>query len=499
MLAPDFFQRLPSPTASLILAALLTLTNAHALPRQTKTVQHRTLNVELWPPAPTEAPLPLARAQIDALLLRRQDFNTVCGFLEGNADIPVTCGAGSHCVVDRDHNAIGCCPDGEPACTTGVFTGCVDFNSGPQTEVNPYVYTCAGSDVCYRNVFAGGFSQYGCGTASNLAASVATAVSGLSSDLRFSQVTDQFTAEVTTVSEPITINPSTGTRSLTASSSSTTESTTTSSSTTSSTSSETASSTAAAGEAGEAPEGNGSKNQTGAIIGGTISGVAVLVALVALGFYLWKRKQRNTREGPPTLDTKYIRYVLLYFILFYFILFYFILFYFILFYFILFYFIFSSPLSLFLAPSASHLVHFTGATQTNCATSSPMSNGAGFTPVAPSQEYAETGFYPMHAAAAAPKPAHVPAVYGVGSSTERPDQVPLTREFDDFHRGFSEALENIREEDETAMTGSPGGQAGAAGQGAGRGQGQGYSSVSTETETPLWQQNRRQSRNMMWM
>ncbi|KEZ41407.1 hypothetical protein SAPIO_CDS7535 [Scedosporium apiospermum] len=436
MLAPDFFQRLPSPTASLILAALLTLTNAHALPRQTKTVQHRTLNVELWPPAPTEAPLPLARAQIDALLLRRQDFNTVCGFLEGNADIPVTCGAGSHCVVDRDHNAIGCCPDGEPACTTGVFTGCVDFNSGPQTEVNPYVYTCAGSDVCYRNVFAGGFSQYGCGTASNLAASVATAVSGLSSDLRFSQVTDQFTAEVTTVSEPITINPSTGTRSLTASSSSTTESTTTSSSTTTSTSSETASSTAAAGEAGEAPEGNGSKNQTGAIIGGTISGVAVLVALVALGFYLWKRKQRNTREGPPTLDTKYI---------------------------------------------------------------SPMSNGAGFTPVAPSQEYAETGFYPMHAAAAAPKPAHVPAVYGVGSSTERPDQVPLTREFDDFHRGFSEALENIREEDETAMTGSPGGQAGAAGQGAGRGQGQGYSSVSTETETPLWQQNRRQSRNMMWM
>jgi hypothetical protein len=53
------------------------------------------------------------------------------------------------------------------------------------------------------------------------------------------------------------------------------------------------------------------------------------------------------------------------------------------------------------------------------------------------------------------------------------DRVPLTREVDDFSRGFNDALENIREEDER-VSGPP-------------------------TDTPLWQQNRRQSRNMMWM
>ncbi|KAF5548997.1 hypothetical protein FNAPI_8146 [Fusarium napiforme] len=42
---------------------------------------------------------------------------------------------------------------------------------------------------------------------------------------------------------------------------------------------------------------NGSKN-TGAIIGGTISGVAALAALIVLGIWLWKRKKGNTRQGP---------------------------------------------------------------------------------------------------------------------------------------------------------------------------------------------------------
>lgn len=296
MFAPNLFQQLPRPTASLILAALLAFGEAHILPRQTQTLPHRTLNVEPWPPLPTEAPLPLA--EINAVL-RRQDLNTVCGYLQGDADIPVTCGAGSHCVLDREHNAVGCCPDGESVCTTGIFTGCVDFNSGPQTELNPYVYTCGGDNVCYRNIFAGGFSQYGCGTASDLAASVATAVSGAPSQLSFLQVTNSFTAKVVTVSEPITIGTRTGTRSS--------SSTATSTTSTTSSSASTSSSAADKGDEAEAPEDQGSKNQTGAIIGGTISGIAVLVALVALAFYLWKRKQRNPRIGPPMLDTKYIR------------------------------------------------------------------------------------------------------------------------------------------------------------------------------------------------
>ncbi|CAI4210895.1 unnamed protein product [Parascedosporium putredinis] len=351
MFASNLFQQLPRPTASLVLAALLAFGEAHILPRQTKTLPHRTLNVESWPPLPTEAPLPLA--EINAVL-RRQDLNTVCGYLQGDANIPVTCGAGSHCVLDREHNAIGCCPDGELVCTTGIFTGCVDSNSGPQTELNPYVYTCGGGNVCYRNMFAGGFSQYGCGTASDLAASVATAVSGAPSQLSFLQVTNSFTAKVVTVSEPITIGTRTGTRSS--------SSTATSTTSTTSSSASTSSSTADKGDEAEAPEDQGSKNQTGAIIGGTISGIAVLVALGALAFYLWKRKQRNPRIGPPMLDTKYI---------------------------------------------------------------SPMSHGGrgGFTP---SLAY---GLHP----------------------NDPSDQMPLTGGYDDYPRGYSEALENIKEEDETAV------------------------------------------------
>jgi len=68
-----------------------------------------------------------------------------------------------------------------------------------------------------------------------------------------------------------------------------------------------------------------------------------------------------------------------------------------------------------------------------------------------------------------------------------PERVPLTREIDDFSRGFNDALEKIGEEDPadeanaTNMTNTGNGEA------------------STSEERPLWQQNRRQSRNLMWM
>lgn len=68
-----------------------------------------------------------------------------------------------------------------------------------------------------------------------------------------------------------------------------------------------------------------------------------------------------------------------------------------------------------------------------------------------------------------------------GSDAER---APLAGEFEDFTRGFGEALTNIREEDEGGTTGV----------------GARVSEASQSgVETPLWQQDRRQSRNMMWM
>ncbi|KAK7756767.1 hypothetical protein SLS62_001210 [Diatrype stigma] len=298
------FLRLPPAAAFLVLASVLGATDGHALPRQTKTVPLHELNVVAWPLLPTEAPvLPLE-------LLRRQE-NTVCGYIGGNLDFPATCGAGSHCVLDTDNRIVGCCPNGG-TCSTGVFTGCVDGNSSPQTEVNPYVYTCQGSDVCYQNAYAGGYSQYGCGS-SDLATSVQTSVDGITASLDLPQSSVALTGTPSSLSEPTTIGS--GTRSsavtTTGSSASTTDSATTRSTSTDSasvtstmsgssspTSSATSSSTSS-GTPTNAPVTGGSsgRSRTGAIVGGTIGGVAGLVAVAGLVFLL-RRRRSNPRQGP---------------------------------------------------------------------------------------------------------------------------------------------------------------------------------------------------------
>lgn len=293
--------RLPPATLILVFSTVLGRSNAHALPRQTTTIEHHELlNIVAWPPIPTEAPLSPFE------LLRRQEDNTVCGYI---GDLPATCSAGSHCVLDTEHNVMGCCPNGG-ACTAGIFTGCVDYNSGPQTEVNPYVYTCDGSDVCYQNNFGGGISQYGCGTASSLATTVQASLSGTDAMVITSSV--DLTATPTTLSEPTTINPSTGTRSVSSTISSTSSSSSSStSSSSSSTSSHTSSSitdptltrpasttdTSAPTEAPGATSSGSSFDRTGAIVGGTIAGVAVLVAIIAIAIFCLQ-KRRNRREGP---------------------------------------------------------------------------------------------------------------------------------------------------------------------------------------------------------
>ena len=171
MATSHFLIRLPPAVVVFVLATLLRLTNGHVLPHETRTVQVRALNVEPWPLV-ASTPAPTSPAE----LTRRGQYNTVCGYLGGDPALPATCMAGSHCAVEVDHGAIGCCPDGDK-CTGGIFTGCVDKNSGSQTVKDPYIFTCAGNNVCYKNTFEGGFYQYGCGSASNLATSVATSAS----------------------------------------------------------------------------------------------------------------------------------------------------------------------------------------------------------------------------------------------------------------------------------------------------------------------------------
>ncbi|KAI1079117.1 hypothetical protein F5B20DRAFT_179565 [Whalleya microplaca] len=350
----DTFLRLPPATAVLLLSAAFGLSNGYALPRQTSTVAFHELNVVPFPPAPTEAPISLRE------LLRRQSDNTICGYIGGNSDIPATCSAGSHCVLDQDHGVVGCCPNGV-TCTTGIFTGCVDWGSGAQTEVNPYVYTCQGSDVCYRNQFAGGFYQFGCGASTDMGTIVQTSIDGASS-LVLEETSVPLTATPSSLSEPTTVgssptstigsstgsvstgsvtsatssasstgslssessstSSSTGSSSSTAStsestsssastssssssstsSSSTTSTSRTSSTTTTSTSSTSSDSTAAdatsssTATAAPATNSNADNDNTGAIVGGSVSGAAVLVAIIAAALYL--RKRNNDRHGP---------------------------------------------------------------------------------------------------------------------------------------------------------------------------------------------------------
>lgn len=325
MTPADLMARLPP---LLVLSSIANLAAGYALPYPTRTVGYHELNVVPYPLAATAAP--------DDGYLRRRQFNTVCGYVGGDPALPATCSAGSHCVVDMEHGAVGCCPDGG-SCTQGVFTGCVDGNSDPQTEVNPYVFTCRGGDSCYKNNYEGGFFQYGCGSTSGLATDVVASASGQSA-IQLTTIKAPLTATATSLSEPITLGTKkrTSTGSATTTKASTTKSSTTQSSatetSTTESSTETASttkttktsstasktetesetetasktsdfdddattSTAAAAAPDTDGKDNGTKN-TGAIVGGTISGVAAAVVLVVAAIWLFRRRQANQRQGP---------------------------------------------------------------------------------------------------------------------------------------------------------------------------------------------------------
>ncbi|KAL7942686.1 hypothetical protein V8C42DRAFT_331644 [Trichoderma barbatum] len=286
-------------SALFVSSTLLQIASSHALPRETKTIAVRELNVAPWPMAATPTPRsPSLRSMPEQLLQR--DFNTVCGYIGGNPDFPATCLAGSHCAVDVENKAIGCCPDGGP-CTGGIFTGCVDVNSPPQTELNPYVFTCTGADVCYQNQFDGGFFQFGCGESSDWATTVATtAVSR--QPLDFSHVSVQLTETATLLSTPTTI----GSRAKTKSTSKTTRTSsratktkdTTGTSETDTAASDDSTSTSTSTPDPSAPTSSGS-SKAGPIAGGVVGGLAGLVLLVGLIFFFLRRRK-------PATSTQYI-------------------------------------------------------------------------------------------------------------------------------------------------------------------------------------------------
>lgn len=511
----DIFVRLPKPTALLILSSLFGTASAH-IPRQTPTtVPLRPLNVVAYPPiaAPTSPPVDLPTLNE---LLRRQDTNTICGYIGGDPDLPATCSAGSHCVLDADHGAVGCCPNGEETCSSGVFTGCVDPNSGPQTEVNPYVFTCTGSNVCYKNVFEGGYSQFGCGTASDLATVVSAGAPGVASQVSLTSERISFTQSPSSLATPTelgsatsrsdssdrssstgtaTDTTTTGASSSLASSSSlttltiptpTSGSDPTSSSSQSSSSSSSSSTPANTAAPAAGGDGGGGVNRTGAIVGGTISGVAVLAGLIAIGIYLWRRRAAgNTRRGPGPRpgDTQYVspmsgagfapiggRGT-------------------------------SSPSDGSRGPASVRgktITHVTGGP--NSRNTVFQTGGVG------DYQYQHQYQYPGQnpaawaggAAAGAGMGAGGAAAYQGAYATPHDggeDEIPLrygSPEIDDFSRGFHDALSRIGEEDEEDLESHVNGSGMPGTNNAGGGSG------DLGESRPLWLQSRRQSRNQMW-
>ncbi|KAH6659414.1 hypothetical protein BKA67DRAFT_544378 [Truncatella angustata] len=491
--------RLPPATLALFLSTVISLAHAHALPRQTTTVESHELHVIAWPPIPTEAPLSPFE------LLRRQEDNTICGYI---GDLPATCSAGSHCVLDKQHNVMGCCPNGGP-CTQGVYTGCIDYNSGEQTEANPYVYTCQGSDVCYKNEFGGGVYQYGCGTASDLATSVQASLSGVDALVITSSV--PLTATPTTLSEPISINPSTGTRSFsstsdtasqisstrssstrsstssslssspstTASSSSSTSSQTTSTSTGSTSSTSLAGATSSSSPTSTtAPATASHFDQTGAIVGGTISGVAILIAIVAIAIFCIQ-KRRNRRLGPGPVPK-------------------------------------APPSSEYMSPIRSHGAAFaplpTWQEEEEPPTPQPRYHQSYGQPHNQpyNQATQEANLYSPHdlphgnttqitgGQHAAQQNYSYPSGPATGAMAETtPIADAHTRnganELDDFSHGYSAAVGQIQHHEEDRQPLTPVNIDG-------HSSGSDSSSPSRRMgDRPLWQQNRRQSRNLMWM
>lgn len=486
MFPQDLFFRLPTPTALLLLSSLSGLTSAHVARQTPSRVPYRPLNVVPLP-APTSPPLATGAL---TELLRRDDTDTICGYIDSDPKLPATCSAGSHCVKDIDQNVIGCCPNGQDTCTTGVFTACVDANSGPQSELNPYIFTCTGTNVCYKNVFNGGASQYGCGTASDLAATVADSATGLTSDVTLQSVTVSFTASAETLSTSkgsvtassqttLTISSPTTLSSLTPKPTSSESTTSTASSKQSSTQSSTASvssSSTSLPSGTDAPAtsgaGNSGYSQTGAIVGGTFAGVVFVAGLVALGLFLWRRRAGgNARKGPGPRpgDTQYI-----------------------------------SPMSggPGFTPLDSNssgvatvkgktITHITGVPNTRNTVWHYSTVGSG----SPTRNsWGTAGAEGAAAAGAAGE------YRGARSSLHDDfgeDEVPLRHgspEIDDFSRGFNDALSRIGEEDEEDLDEVNGTRMSPHGNGGSHAE----SGDLGEQSRPLWLQPRRQSRNLMW-
>ncbi|GKT93439.1 hypothetical protein Ct61P_11289 [Colletotrichum tofieldiae] len=449
MLFSDCFMSLPPTTAILLLSNVFTLTEAGALPRQTQApIALRTLDVRDWPLA-TPAPwLGMMRRQEDS------STNTVCGYIGGDPNLPATCSAGSHCAMDASASAVGCCPNGA-ACTTGVYTGCVDDTSPTQTVSDPYIFTCQGSNVCYRNSFEGGAYQYGWGhriphcfgTQHDRRNHPNLGPRHESGDLIVDQlvqqldhfVLDKLYHNIEFIENQLqllnTVNLGSTTESATPTESPPPPS-------------------AAAGPPPGAAEAG--LRRHGAVIGGAIAGAAIFVTIVSVALWMRKRKRGNRRDGPgvgkgpsyiPETNSKDFAPV-------------------------------PGGEMMFDQAGYGHPSMMPGAHGT---TTSISGGKAATTP--PSST--PGGYNPASGASAS----------GASRSTGDDTLLSQQNEIDEFSHGYHDAVTPGHEE---PRAGSSGSNSGGVPHGAGAGATSEHQNDAAG-ERPLWQQNRRQSRNMMWM
>lgn len=209
-------------------------------------------------------------------------------------------------------------------------------------------------------------------------------------------------------------------------------------------------------------------NRTGAIIGGSIAGVAALVGIIAAAAYLLRRRAGNSRQGPGPRpgDTQYI-----------------------------------SPMSgggawapLGQGPSGGGPKTVGGKTITHITGESEGRNTV--------WQYGDDGHqqgrWAMGGAAAAGAAAGAGAAayrgaYASPHDSSSDDEVPLRHgspEIEDFSRGFNDALSRIGEEDEEGIEDEVN-AVGMSGH-------NGSTGDLGDNSRPLWLQSRRQSRNLMW-
>jgi hypothetical protein len=118
---------MPASSIILLFSVALGVTNAlpWAGPEPTNAYQP-----DAWSPVPTGKPADPAR------LFKRSSVDVnVCGWIGGNLGQPAQCSSGSSCVHDTIHGYVGCCTT-SGACTTGVYTGCVDGQSSARTQIS---------------------------------------------------------------------------------------------------------------------------------------------------------------------------------------------------------------------------------------------------------------------------------------------------------------------------------------------------------------------------